>query len=363
MFATVRIALIAPVLSARDAVGSDMIEMAAVLRETGHVVRIYAEHASDIAETVYPTSSLVSWLADQHDIAIYHCSIGWPRACDLLRRLRCRRFVRYHNITPPNFFYGWSRDHVRACAAGRAMLPQLVALAPERWLACSSYNRDELVAFGADPAHIGVLAPFNRIEHLLDTPPDFDLLDRHGGAESHWLTVGRLAPNKDHATVLDAFAIYRREYEANARLLIVGKHDRRLATYTRSLRERVAKLGLGASVHFLDDVSEAALKACYLIADALVLPSRHEGFCVPLAEAMALSVPVVARAAAAIPSTLGDVGLLWADDDPRLYAASVARLRHDSTAREHLVAAGRMRWRKHYSRSVLARTLHEAIAP
>lgn len=356
-----KIALLAPVLSTRDAVGTDVTEMAAVLREVGHDVRIHAEHADGVAETVYAPAKLAAWLTDARDIAIYHCSIGWPRAHELLRRLRCRRFVRYHNITPPEFFYGISRDHVRACAAGRAALPQLVALEVEGWLACSPFNRDELVALGADPARIGVLAPFNRVETLLDTPPDFDLLDRHGGGASRWLTVGRVAPNKDHATVLDAFAIYQRNYDADARLLVVGKHDRRLAAYTRDLHKRAAALGLGAGVHFLDDVGEATLKACYLVADALVVPSRHEGFCVPLVEAMALSVPIVARAESAIPSTLGGAGLLWTDDDPRLYAASVARLRRDPAARARFIAAGRTRWREHYSRPVLASVLREAI--
>ena len=56
----------------------------------------------------------------------------------------------------------------------------------------------------------------------------------------------------------------------------------------------------------------------------------------PLAEAMALSVPVVARDAGALAETLGDAGLVWHEDDPRLYAASVARLRRDAQARAAL---------------------------
>ncbi len=352
-----RIALLAPVLSARDAVGNDVLAMAAALRAAGHRVRLYAEHANGLAEEVYATAGLADWLRDAADVAIYHCSIGWPRGVELLARLRCRRVVRYHNITPPEFFYGLSPAHVRACAAGRAALPQLVALDVAHWLPCSHFNAQDLLALGVPAAHLDVLAPFHRIEALRDTPPDAALLDRYGDRACTWLSVGRLAPNKDHATLLDAFALYLRQAEADARLLIVGKHDARLRRYTQRLRARIEALGVAAHVHLLDDVSEATLKACYLVADALVIPSRHEGFCVPLAEAMALSVPVVARDAGALAETLGEAGLAWREDDPRLYAASVARLRRDAAARAALTAAGRARYRAHYAPEVLAQRL------
>jgi len=356
-----KIALLAPVLSARDAVGTDVLDMAAVLRHAGHEVRVYAEHADGIVEGVFAPAGLPAWASGAGDLVIYHCSIGWPRAQEILQRLRCRRFVRYHNITPPEFFYGISRDHVRACAAGRAALPQLVALDVERWLPCSPFNADELAALGVDSKRISVLPPFNRIEHLRDTPADLETLDRYRDGACTWLNVGRLAPNKDHATLIDAFACYLRQVDAHARLIVVGKHDARLRRYTRNLRARIDAHGIAAQVHLLDDASEAVLKACYLVADALVVTSRHEGFCVPLAEAMALSVPIVARDAAAITATVGDAGLLWDSDDPRLYAASVARLKRDGDARADMTARGRERYRRTFATDVLARQLLQSV--
>lgn len=348
-----KIAVLAPVLSARDAVGTDVLDMAMALRGAGHDVRVCAEHADGVAETVHTPAMLSTWLREPHDVLIYHCSIGWPRAQELLARLRCRIFVRYHNITPPEFFYGLSRDHVRACAAGRATLPALMACQVEHWIACSRFNADELIALGADAARVAVLPPFNRIEALRDTAPDLDLLDRYRDGPCTWLNVGRLAPNKDHAALLDAFACFLRQVDANARLLIVGKHDPRLRRYTRQVHARIAALGIAAQVHLLDDVSEATLKACYLVADALVVTSQHEGFCVPLAEAMALSVPIVARASSAVGETIGDAGLAWDDDDVRLLAASVARLQRDGAAKAQFTAAGRARYRARFDHAVL----------
>jgi glycosyltransferase involved in cell wall biosynthesis len=356
-----RIALLAPSLTAHDAVGTDVLEMGAALRRAGHDVRLYADHSQGIAESVHATSGLERWLGAD-GLVVYHYSIGWPRVEAQLAQLRCRRVLRYHNITPAEFFQGWSRDHVRSCAAGRASLATLATLGFDLALACSQYNADELVHAGLPPARSRVLAPFHRCEALLDQPADLALLDRYSDGRRNVLMLGRVAPNKGHAALFDAFACYRRHYAADARLLVVGKHDRRLARYSRHLRERCAALDISDNVHFLDNVDDARLKSCWLVADALLMLSEHEGFCVPLVEAMALGVPVVARARSAIGETLEQAGLLWQESDPRLYAASLDRLARDADAAQALRLAGRARYRREFAPDVLAARLHAALA-
>lgn len=356
-----KIALLAPSLTAHDAVGTDVMEMGAALRRAGHDVRLYADHSHGIAESVHAPAGLERWLGAR-DLVVYHYSIGWPRIEAQLAQLRCRRVLRYHNITPPEFFQGWSRDHVRSCAAGRASLPQLATLGFDLALACSAYNRDELIAAGLPRERGQVLAPFHRCEDLLDRPADADLLERYSDGRRNVLMLGRVAPNKGHALLFEAFACYRRDYAADARLLVVGKHDRRLARYSRHLRERCAALGISPGVHFLDNIDDARLKSCWLVADALLMLSEHEGFCVPLVEAMALGVPVVARDRSAIGETLGRAGLLWQESDARLYAASLDRLARDADAAHHLRLAGRARYRREFAGEVLAARLGEALA-
>lgn len=356
-----KIALLAPSLTAHDAVGTDVIEMAAALRRAGHAVRLYADHSQGLGEGIHAPGGLDAWLGTQ-DLVIYHYSIGWPRIEAQLAGLRCRRVLRYHNITPPEFFHGWSREHVRSCAAGRASLATLATLGFDLALACSPYNRDELVAAGLPAGRAQVLAPFHRCEALLDQPADGVLLDRYGDGRPNILMLGRIAPNKGHAALFEAFACYRREYAADARLLVVGKHDRRLARYSRHLRDLCAALDIAQHVHFLDNIDDARLKACWLVADALLMLSEHEGFCVPLVEAMALGVPAVARARCAIPHTLGQAGLLWQESDPRLYAASLERLRRDPAAAELLRQAGRARYREEFAPTVLEARLTAALA-
>ena len=109
-------------------------------------------------------------------------------------------------------------------------------------------------------------------------------------------------------------------------------------------------------------VSEVELEGLYRSADVFVCLSEHEGFCVPLLEAMAHGVPVVALGAAAVPETLGDAGLVLGSKRPGLVAEAVARVVGDGGLRARLVAAGRRRL-EDFSLARTRRTLLDALAP
>lgn len=355
-----RVALLVPVLSTHDAVGNDVLEMAVALRACGHEVRLYADSAIHIDEAVHKPSTLRQFLRDRNDVLLYHYSIGWPAAHDLLQNTRARCVVRYHNVTPARFFEPYSRDYVNACSAGRAQIADIVALDRDLYLADSPYNLDELLDLGLAPERGAVLPPFNRVDELIAANADLDFIDRHTDG-THLLMVGRIAPNKGHVALIDAFAVYRREFDPDARLLIVGKEDPRLAGYGKLIRERARRWGVADHVSMLGAVSEGQLKAAYLSADAFVLLSEHEGFCVPVVEAMALGVPIVANGATAVASTVGDAGIVWDSNDPLLFATALAHLQTDAALRAQLREAGQRRFRENYSTRVLAARLVELL--
>lgn len=351
-----RIAILVAVLGERDAVGTDAREMAAALRRHGHDARLFASASQGDGEPAEPLEALADVIADPRAVLVYHFAFGWPPGIDLLRRASCRRIVRYHNVTPPEFFAGWSEQYEASCRAGRAEIAALAELDCELYLGDSPFNVDDLLAAGVPRERTAVLAPFNRLDRLLATPADLALLDRASAAAT-WLAVGRLAPNKAHLALFDAFATYLDRCEGDARLLVVGARDPRLDAYNDALQARVEALRLAEHVQFLQDVGEDVLKAAYLRADALVSLSEHEGFCVPLIEAMALGVPVIARDAGAQAWTLGGSGLLWPDIDPTVIAASVERLRADPALRNTLRERGFARVAGAFMPEVLERAL------
>ena len=351
------VGILVPVLSDKDAVGADALEMAAALEALGHRVRVFAQTTIGNVGRTAKVPELSAFVANADDLVVYHFSYGWPPALPLLRALKCRRVVRYHNITPPEFFEGVSDEYANACASGRAEIAPLAALGCDLYLGASPFNVDDFLGAGVEEARTAVLPPFNRVDRLVAAEADLALIDRYRSGASTWLSVGRIAPNKRHLDLVDAFAAYRLVYDANARLIVVGRADPRLASYVGAVRARIEQLGLGSAIEFLSDVGDGELKAAYLVADALVVTSEHEGFCVPLAEAMALGTPVVGRAAGAIAWTAGDAGLVWDGTDPYLFASSVARLRDDAALRRTLRERGFARVESEFSTAALSRAL------
>jgi glycosyltransferase involved in cell wall biosynthesis len=122
------------------------------------------------------------------------------------------------------------------------------------------------------------------------------------------------------------------------------------------------RLDLEGAVIFAGCVSDEQLKAYYLAADFFMLTSEHEGFCVPLIEAMALKVPIIACASSAIPSTVGKAGLVWNERNPYLLAESVNYLNNDESISAGLGLMGRRRYEEFFSNERIAEQFLNALA-
>lgn len=356
-------AILLPVLARHDAVGNDALAMARLLRERGIETRVFCDAAIGVDEQTVSPTELLEFAGGARDIVIYHFSVGWPAAVDILRRARGFRVVRYHNITPPHFFSGYAPEYEEVCARGRAEIAKIVALDCELYLGDSRYNLDELIEHGTPASRGAVFAPFHRVDHLLEAEADPGLLEEINDGARNFLMVGRIAPNKGHLELVDAFAAYVDAFGDPARLLVVGKSDPRLQGYLDAIRRRTEEHHLGGRVWWLDTVTEATLKSAYLASHVFMTLSQHEGFCVPLIEAMALGVPVVAHGSSAIPETAGNGGVVWRETDPWLYAASVARIGADEDFRNRLRSAARDRYEAEFSPAVIGKRFLEALGP
>jgi glycosyltransferase involved in cell wall biosynthesis len=160
-----------------------------------------------------------------------------------------------------------------------------------------------------------------------------------GGADI--LFVGRVVPSKAQHELVKALWTYRRLYDPEARLQLVGGTSS--YEYSRSVRDFADDLGLASEVRIAGEVSDAALAAHYAAADVFLSLSVHEGFGVPLVEAMTAGVPVVARGAGAVRQTVGDGALVLESGDPAYVAAALQRVCTDDGLRRTLVGNGRRR--------------------
>ncbi len=258
-----------------------------------------------------------------------------------MRTFDARLALDYHNVTDATYFWRWEPRAATTMLEGRRQLA-VAAPAVEFGVADSEFNRREIAALHCPRTAVApILVDFREF----DTAPDSDLLDSRrrtrAGGGLDWLAVGRVAPNKCVHDIVLAFAVYRRLHDPRARLTLVGGQSAGL--YWRALHKLSVDLDVADAVTFTDVVTHAELLACYRSADVLLCLSEHEGFNVPVLEAMYFDVPVVAYAAAAVPDTVGDAGLLLTDKDPVVVATAVDRLRSDASLRQSLVEAGRKR--------------------
>jgi glycosyltransferase involved in cell wall biosynthesis len=271
--------------------------------------------------------------AKADDVVVYHTAIGSPVA-DFVASRDERLVVDHHNLTPTAFFAPWEPGMVHGLAWGRAQMAALSARAT-LGIADSSFNEAELRESGFGRTCV---APILFDLALLDREADTVALDRLLAAGRSWLFVGRIAPNKCHQDLINAFAVYRRVYDPEAKLRIVGgsASDR----YVDALRQLTSALLLDDAVTFAGSVSDGELAAHYGAADVYVCVSEHEGFNVPVLEAMHHRVPVVAFASSATPETIGAGGVCLRSKAPTTVAAAVHRVLTDDVLRDGLVEAG-----------------------
>lgn len=326
-----------------------------LLREAGFASDIYALDTHDDVRS--QALDAKAFRGERDAWILYHFSIGSP-LLDLVRAFDVPIALDYHNITEAKYFWRWEPRAAARMLEGRR---QLADVAPDvRFaLADSRFNEHELVELGYK--HTAV-APILLDFADYDSPPDAALLTRRRKARqaggTDWLGVGRIAPNKCQHDIVLAFAAYRRLHDPRARLTLIGGQS--AGEYWRALHRLAADLGISDAVTFTDVVNHAELVACYRTADVLLCLSEHEGFNVPVLEAMHFDIPVLAYAAGALPDTVGDGGLVLTDKDPVIVASAVERIRSDASLRTRLVDAGRKRV-EHFSIARTGPLLIEAL--
>jgi glycosyltransferase involved in cell wall biosynthesis len=356
-----RVAVVTSHLASGDAVSNDVVGMWRALAGRGVEARMYAGSWDFSDPEVHPVSEIRQFLREPADLLVYHHSIAWTPGRELLRERNFRRAVKYHNVTPPEFFAGVSPWHEEMCRTGREELREVAGAGCDLYLADSEYNRQELLAAGAPGALSLVVPPFHHIDRLKAIEADLDVLDEYRDGRTNVLMVGRVAPHKGHVALIEGFAAYHHDYNRASRLVIVGKEEQAFKVYSDRLREAVTFLLLEGAVVFTGEATDEALKSYYLLAHVFAIMSEHEGFCVPIVEAMSMKIPVVAYSSSAVPFTAGGAGLLLQERSPYLLAEAIDRLARDESLALALGTKGWRRYEQQFSNGKIERDFFDAL--
>jgi L-malate glycosyltransferase len=340
-----------------DAISNEVRVMRALFRSWGYESNIYSEQKRILPELRGEARDLAASRGDfrEEDVVLLHLSIG-SDVNDLFPTLPGRKAILYHNITPPDYFYGVQDQTAHMLARGRQQAKALAGSAAVV-MADSGFNAEEIASMGhADPQVLPLVLDFS----MLRAKPDRRILRQYRDGMVNLLFVGRCAPNKKIEDLLNAFYYFQRYVQPASRLIHVGSYAG-MEQYHALLLTRARELQL-KNVELIGTVRQDELNAYYEVSRAFLCLSDHEGFCIPLLEAMTHDLPVVAYAAGAVPETLDGAGVLVREKRFDLIAEVLGRVTEDEPLRGALIQGQRERLAR-YERQDLAADLRRHLQP
>lgn len=330
-----------------DAIANEAMLLRGLFRDWGHSSDIFSETRRihpELRKEVRDARELSS-ICRSDDVVLLHLSVG-SMVNDLFAALPCRKAIMYHNITPPHFFHGVQEEIARHLVWGREQARALAGKAGVA-MAVSKYNADELAAMGH--ADVRVLPLLLRPDSWR-AAPDGRMLRFLDDGRVNVLFVGRCAPNKRIEDVLAAFHYFQKFVEPNSRLVHAGSYSG-LERYHGVLLAQAHALQL-ANVVFTGAITQAELNACYAGSHVFLCMSEHEGFCIPLLEAMDHGLPVLAHAAAAIPETMDGAGVLFAEKRFDWVSETMGEVVRNRALREAIIEGQRGRMQRYMARDL-----------
>lgn len=303
--------------SAGEAVTQQMLFLKEALAEVGIGGKIFAVERKNL-----PQGKVEKWSLDSAwdcDLLLIHHSQGNP-ALKSVQSLEVKKALVYHAL-PPETFYAHDLEFKSNLALGKKQL--------------SIFKNQQMSAFGVSAFTLkeleqrGFKSP--RLLPLLhlDAPIQSDPEISDADEPKNLLFVGKIAPHKHQALLIQTFYHLRSALPEHSKLYLVGTGD---PLYTKYLRLLIRQLGLSPWVVLTGKVTETDLKHYYSLADAFIGLSAHEGFGIPLVEAMKYGVPVFYRPLSGAKDTMAGSGVEILSDNPLEIAAVVKTVLSSQTS-------------------------------
>ena len=225
------------------------------------------------------------------DLVIYHFGIYYDLFnLILIGNGRAKQVVRFHNVTPAEHAPESARPVIRQS------LEQMhnIAFADQVWTE-SEFNRRTLAEAGLPVDQTSILP----LPVFTEAPRD--LVKGRGKSPVRLIYIGRFVPSKGVIDLLEAASVVYEEGVTNFELHLIGNVAFSDASYLDAIKSFIGARPIGKNVRFLGEVEDEALRHCLQSADAFVIASYHEGFCVPILEAFQNECFVIAYDAGNIP--------------------------------------------------------------
>ncbi len=302
-----------------DAIGDEILSINSYAESAGYDSNIFCiDPDPEVSRYAQSHRRFRDWDAPDA-VNILHFALPSPLT-DIFQNSKGKKILIYHNITPAEWFLDHDKELCRIAVAGRCQLARLAGCC-DLALGDSEYNRQELETLGFNTTGVLPIAvDFSRYD-LPDRPV---IKEMFRDDFTNFIFVGRVSPNKCHEDILKIYAFYKKFVRERCRLFIVGRFSGFFKYYVQ-LHKLMEKLKLG-DVYFTNHVETDELATYYRMAHIFLGMSEHEGFCVPLLEAMHFQVPIIAYNASAVPDTLKGAGVLINSKHDPFAAAELAHI-------------------------------------
>jgi glycosyltransferase involved in cell wall biosynthesis len=309
-----------------DAISQEMLALKKKLKIEGYDSELFSENikkADRSIATKYNKAKI-----KPEDIIVYHHSIH-SDVLTFILKFQNRKILIYHNVTPHHFFEPYDLKFTYLLAEGRNDLP-LIQKNFHSSLAVSEFNRQELIENGFQ--NVGLMPlnlNFSKWKNYESQKIENNVLQ--------FLFVGRIAPNKKQDDLIKFAKIWKEKTHRDFRLKLIGFSNPNQQAYLDELEFMINTYNLKENVEIVSYVNESILSKYYRESNYFISMSEHEGFCVPLMEAMYFQLPVLAYKAGAITETLGGSGFLFSEKKFEILVDLILKLEADSSLRLNLI--------------------------
>ena len=286
-----------------DAIGNQVTLIRDLLIEQGYDSTIYSLGIED--KVKQNAEYYKEGIIPKQDGLIYHHAISFPQLAEVISYHRGKRALIYHNITPPDFFKPYSQNSTNIVVNGRKELTGFSDIFSKSY-GVSNFNVKELAQYGIKADKLPLIVSGEKWQQII---ADDLVLTKYQDGKKNILFTGRFATSKKQEDLLELLFNLKKVYQ-NVRLILVGTLDPE-DLYCLKVQKAITDFNLENDVVVTGHVSEEALKAYFLVADLYLSMSEHEGFGVPLIEAMWFDIPVIAYDSSAIAETLDSAALLF----------------------------------------------------
>lgn len=341
-----RIIQILDALDYGDGVCNSVINTSELLNEMEIENIIYSKWYNDKVEKY--RKEIRNYHMKQSDIIIFHFS-GHSDLLNMITEYDCTKIICYHNVTPPEYFKNINAEAYERCQKGIDQFKSMESKF-DHIITDSEFNKKNLLELGIRKERIEVFPIVMGLDKNKKHVFSDTIINKYKNKQV-LLSVGRIAPNKKIEDIITLFSFYYNFIDRNSFLLLVGNYNQD-DYYYQKIRLIIQNLKCKDNVILTGKIDDIELASYYKIASYYICMSEHEGFCLPLIEAMNYEIPVLAWNSCAIPYTMGNSGILINEKKFPVIAKLINILDKDSELRDSIIQKQNLNIEKYKDESI-----------